>query len=163
MKKPSKRPRAAGKRKSAGRSPRPATSTVFESRSPDDTRLFGEAMGKALRPGEILLLTGPLGAGKTVFVRGLARGLGIDPAIVRSPTYLVAMTYPGRIPLLHVDLYRKESPESDLIDEILSFNGIVAVEWGERLRPHIPACAAIEIEIVVAAASRKIRVTGTER
>lgn len=117
-------------------------------------------MAKALKPGDILLLIGELGAGKTVFVRGLAKGLGIAAGRVRSPTYLVAITYPGEMPLLHVDLYRKEKPEQDLVDEILGFNGVVAVEWGERLRPLIPAAAAIVIEIAVADSKRRIRVAG---
>lgn len=118
-------------------------------------------MAKMLKSGDIVLLMGELGAGKTVLVRGLAKGLGIPGQRVRSPTYLVAIMYPGDVPLLHVDLYRKEQPEQDLVDEILSFNGVVAVEWGERLKPLLPAGAAIEIELSGHDSKRSIRVQGT--
>ena len=105
------------------------------------TRDAGRALGEALAPGALVALEGDLGAGKTVFVRGLAEGLGHDPETVASPTFVLAVEHPGgRIPLLHVDLYRLAAGAGldDLgIDEALALGWIVAVEWGERLPPAL--------------------------
>jgi tRNA threonylcarbamoyl adenosine modification protein YjeE len=93
--------------------------------------------------GDLLLLEGGLGAGKTTFVRGLVRGLGGNPSRVQSPTFTLVRHYPsglGRAPLAHVDLFRLESGGEVAIlglDELLE-NHIVAVEWGERLRLDYP-------------------------
>jgi tRNA threonylcarbamoyladenosine biosynthesis protein TsaE len=103
-------------------------------RSEADTEAAGERLAHQLREGDLLLLIGPLGAGKTALVRGLARGLG-SSAHVSSATFQLLRSYPGRIPLAHVDLYRLErSAElADLgLDELLD-RGAVAVEWGDRL------------------------------
>ncbi len=103
------------------------------------TRDAGRALGETLAPGTLVALEGDLGAGKTVFVRGLAEGLGHDPESVASPTFVLAVEHPGgRIPLLHVDLYRLApgAGVDDLgIDEALGLGWVVAVEWGERLPP----------------------------
>lgn len=99
-----------------------------------ETEAEGERVGGALRPGDLLLLAGPLGAGKTTFVRGLARGVGSE-AHVASPTFQLVRVYPGRIALAHVDLYRLEAPAElrDLGLEELLDEGAVVVEWGDRL------------------------------
>lgn len=105
------------------------------------TERVGERLAARLAGGEIIALEGDLGLGKTVFVRGLARGLGHDPESVTSPSFVLAVEHrDGRIPLLHVDLYRL--PEGAGIDDLgieeLSLEGhVVAVEWGERLPPGI--------------------------
>src|SRR5450759_2235162 len=93
-----------------------ATTTLREkvTNSPAETEAFGERFGKRLRVGDMVLLTGELGAGKTTFVRGVARGTG-SPAPVASPTFQLVRVYPGRVQLAHVDLYRIEAP-GELVD-----------------------------------------------
>jgi len=99
-----------------------------------ETEAEGEELGRDLQAGDLILLTGPLGAGKTTFVRGLARGAGSD-ALVASPTFQLVRIYPGRVQLAHVDLYRvKAAGElADLgLDELID-EGAVVVEWGDRI------------------------------
>jgi tRNA threonylcarbamoyladenosine biosynthesis protein TsaE len=107
--------------------------------SPAETEAAGENFGGGLRQGDLLLLEGDLGAGKTTFVRGLARGAG-SPAHVASPTFQLVRVYPGRVQLAHVDLYRLEAG-ADLLDlglEELLDQGAVVVEWGDRLEASPP-------------------------
>jgi tRNA threonylcarbamoyladenosine biosynthesis protein TsaE len=115
------------------------------SRSPEETEAAGEELAATLQVGDLLLLAGELGAGKTTFVRGLARGLG-SGGRVQSPTFQLVRVYPGRIQLAHVDLYRLESGAelADLgLDDLLE-QGVVAVEWGDRLRLDYPRTRRIE-------------------
>ena len=115
------------------------------SASPEETEAAGEELAATLAVGDLLLLAGELGAGKTTFVRGLARGLGVKSG-VQSPTFQLVRVYPGRIQLAHVDLYRLESGSelADLgLDELLE-EGVVAVEWGDRLRLDYPRTRRIE-------------------
>ncbi len=110
---------------------------VLSSTSPDDTRAVGERIGAALAPGSVVLLRGPLGAGKTVLAKGIARGLGVEDEII-SPTYTIVADYPGRIPLAHVDLYRVEGAAEIAnlgLDDLLDGPGVTVVEWGEKLEP----------------------------
>jgi tRNA threonylcarbamoyladenosine biosynthesis protein TsaE len=112
--------------------------------SPEETEAVGEALGRAARGGELIGLVGDLGAGKTCLVRGLARGLGIDPDRVCSPTFVTATEYGGgRLPLHHVDLYRFEGPvdDSGWLREILYGDGVAVVEWFDRLAPIDDALA----------------------
>jgi tRNA threonylcarbamoyladenosine biosynthesis protein TsaE len=107
-----------------------------ETTSPAETEALGERLGRTAEGGEVLGLEGDLGAGKTCLVRGLARGLGIDPEAVSSPTFVIATEYPGgRLPLHHVDLYRLEPTIRDalFLREVLYGAGVVAVEWFDRL------------------------------
>lgn len=102
---------------------------------------MGRTMGRGLRGGELILLEGDLGLGKTVFARGVAAGLGVKPEDVSSPSFTLVQEYKGgRQPMFHVDLYRLESPE-DIgtlgLEEILSSGGVVLVEWGEKLPPYL--------------------------
>ncbi len=116
-----------------------------ETRSADETEAEGERVGRTLQRGDLLLLVGPLGAGKTTFVRGLARGAGSTDAVA-SPTFVLVRNYRGRVPLAHVDMYRLDrAPElRDLgIDELLD-EGAVVVEWGDRL--EAPGARVITIE-----------------
>jgi tRNA threonylcarbamoyladenosine biosynthesis protein TsaE len=113
--------------------------------SPAETERAGTLLGERLRPGDVVLLTGELGAGKTTFVRGVARGTG-SQADVASPTFQLVRIYPGRVQLAHVDLYRVENLAElrDLGLEELAQDGAVVVEWGERL--DVDGAARIEIE-----------------
>ena len=122
-----------------------ATTTLRETASPEETEALGEELGRRMRKGDLVLLKGELGAGKTTFVRGVARGCGSD-ALVASPTFQLVRVYPGRVQLAHVDLYRIESaPElGDLgLDELLD-QGAVVVEWGDRIEDTDAALVAIE-------------------
>ena len=106
--------------------------------TPEATEALGEALGRAVSGGELIGLTGELGAGKTCLVRGLARGLGIDPDRVHSPSFTIVTEYRGgRLPLQHVDLYRLEHPRDDepWLREALYGEGVAAVEWFVRLSP----------------------------
>lgn len=110
-----------------------------------ETEAAGERLGSRLRKGDLLLLEGDLGAGKTTFVRGVARGMG-SPAHVASPTFQLVRVYPGRIQLAHVDLYRLEASTelAELGLEELLDQGVVVVEWGNRL--EAPEAAMLSIE-----------------
>src|SRR5499427_8097037 len=104
--------------------------------SPAETEALGERLGATADGGELVGLEGELGAGKTCFVRGLARGLGADADAVASPTFIMATEYAGgRRPLHHVDLYRLEPPLADtlFLREVLYGAGVAAVEWFDRL------------------------------
>jgi tRNA threonylcarbamoyladenosine biosynthesis protein TsaE len=117
----------------------------IETSSAEETEAEGERLGRSLQRGELILLVGPLGAGKTTFVRGVARGIG-SPDAVASPTFVLVRRYRGRIPLAHVDLYRLDrTPElRDLgLDELLD-EGAVVVEWGDRLDATGARVIAIE-------------------
>jgi len=113
-----------------------------------ETRAVAAALADGLRPGDLVLLHGDLGAGKTVFVKGLAQGLGLDPGVVTSPTFTLVHEYlGGRLPLVHLDLYRLQTTELDDVglDPDLAARAVVVVEWAERLRRR-PA-AAIRVHI----------------
>ncbi|MEW6051245.1 MAG: tRNA (adenosine(37)-N6)-threonylcarbamoyltransferase complex ATPase subunit type 1 TsaE [Candidatus Zixiibacteriota bacterium] len=107
-----------------------------------ETLALAKRLATSFHTGEVIVLKGPLGAGKTVFVRGLAQGLGIDDQLVTSPSYGFVNEYPGKPPLFHFDLYRL----SDVVelyeigwDEYLSRDGITVIEWGERAEFLLPA------------------------
>jgi tRNA threonylcarbamoyladenosine biosynthesis protein TsaE len=117
-----------------------------------ETLALGERIGKLVEPGDLILLSGQLGAGKTVLVRGIATGMGVDPALVRSPTFVLHHVYrAGGKVLHHLDLYRL-GPNADIrlldIDEMLESGGVVVVEWGEHAdrAADVPASISIDIE-----------------
>ena len=107
------------------------------SRSEAETEAIAEELGRSLTGGEVVLLFGDLGAGKTAFVRGLARGLAIDPEEIHSPTFVLMTAYSGgRLTLHHADLYRLRGggDERELgLEELPGGSGVLAVEWAERL------------------------------
>ncbi len=109
---------------------------TFISHSPAETESLGEQWGRAAHPGWVIALSGDLGAGKTQFVRGLARGLGVSMR-VHSPTFTLVNEYSGgRLPLFHLDLYRLETPEqihSAGLEEYLQPEGVSVIEWAERI------------------------------
>ena len=110
-----------------------------------ETFALGERIGRELSGGEILLLDGPLGAGKTVLVKGIAHALGIDEEEVTSPSFTLVNPHPGRLMLYHIDLYRLDEGASAAhavdLDEILTDEkAVVVIEWAERLgRYPLPA------------------------
>jgi len=119
------------------------------SRSEDETVALAAEMAAAFRGGEVVLLSGELGAGKTAFVRGLARGLGADPDEVASPTFVLLTSYPGRLTLHHADLYRLrgDGDERELgLEELPGPAGVLAVEWAERLA-EVPWPGALRVEL----------------
>jgi tRNA threonylcarbamoyladenosine biosynthesis protein TsaE len=106
------------------------------SRSEEETMGVAAQVAAAFRGGEVVLLSGELGSGKTAFVRGLARGLGADPGEVASPTFVLLTAYPGRLTLHHADLYRLrgDGDEAEIgLEELPGPGGVLAVEWAERL------------------------------
>jgi tRNA threonylcarbamoyladenosine biosynthesis protein TsaE len=108
-------------------------------------------LAASLEAGDVLLLSGDLGAGKTAFVRGLAQGLGIGEDEVSSPTFTLVHEYRGgRLTLYHVDLYRLDHAATDDLglDELGVADGILAIEWPDRLTHQLPGARAIDIEIV---------------
>jgi tRNA threonylcarbamoyladenosine biosynthesis protein TsaE len=130
---------------------------VFESRSRAATQKLGARLGAGLAGGELLALSGDLGAGKTAFVQGLARGLGVTSARVASPTFTIVNEHPGRVPLIHVDLYRIADPselEEIGLRDYLGRAAVVAIEWFERAFEFLPA-ERLEIRIVATSATTR--------
>ena len=121
------------------------------SHSEEETQQIAADCASRLKAGDILLLTGPLGAGKTAFVRGLAIGLGIDAGEVSSPTFTLVHEYRGgRLTLYHVDLYRLERTATDDLglEEMGVADGVLAIEWPDRLTHEMPGASSVTIEIV---------------
>jgi tRNA threonylcarbamoyladenosine biosynthesis protein TsaE len=133
--------------------PGPAAGGAIESTSgsEDQTIAAGEHLGRSLQAGEVVLLYGDLGAGKTAFVRGLAAGLGANPEDVSSPTFTIVQEYPGSASTLyHVDLYRLEPAEVDDLglEDLVAGDGIVAIEWAERWTGRPSGSGVVEVKIV---------------
>jgi tRNA threonylcarbamoyladenosine biosynthesis protein TsaE len=131
---------------------------IITTRSPVETRELAARLGPKLEPGDILALKGELGSGKTEFVRGLAQGLEVSPETpVASPSFVLAHEYPGRLTLVHVDLYRLDPVPPELLpdlEEYLFRSQVAAIEWAERLEDFLPP-AYLEVHL---------RITGeTER
>jgi tRNA threonylcarbamoyladenosine biosynthesis protein TsaE len=126
-----------------------AAARTVTTHSEDETAAVGRELGATLSAGDVLLLYGDLGAGKTAFVRGLAEGLGADRDEVSSPTFTLIQEYRGgRLPLFHVDLYRIEDPrEFDELglDEIAE-DGVLAVEWAEKLPGDVARTGPAPVE-----------------
>ena len=121
------------------------------SHSEEDTQQIASDFAGKLKAGDVVLLAGPLGAGKTAFARGLAAGLGIDPGEVSSPTFTLIHEYRGgRLTLYHADLYRLErAATEDLgLEETGAADGVLAIEWAERLTHRIPGAILVEISLI---------------
>ena len=113
---------------------------MITSHSPEETAAIGARLAERLGPGDIVALTGELGAGKTCFTQGLARGLGVKGRVV-SPTFVLVNEYRGRLPVHHVDAYRTESLTELLdlgLEELFSGDGVTIVEWADKLLPLLP-------------------------
>ena len=120
-------------------------------RSPEETQAFGEEIGKKLVEGDVVALTGELGAGKTCLAQGLGWGLGIDRKLyLTSPSFTLIKEYQGRIPVYHIDLFRLDSVEE--MDEFLLQDylgkGVTIIEWAEKIETLLPA-KHLRIEIVI--------------
>lgn len=116
-------------------------SVVAATKSVDDTRELAGAVAALAKPGDVVLLAGDLGSGKTAFAQGFGRALGVNEPIV-SPTFTLVRHYPGRLPLVHVDVYRLDHLQEvvDLgLPELLDEGGVALIEWGDMAAPSLPA------------------------
>lgn len=137
--------------------------TDFVTHSEADTEEVGRQLAAGLRAGQVLLLSGPLGAGKTALTRGLASGLGCDADAVSSPTFTLVQEYAGPVRLQHVDLYRLAPGEvDDLGLEDLLDDAVMVVEWPERWQ-RAPADAIVVTIEVADDTTRQIRVSRGQR
>jgi tRNA threonylcarbamoyladenosine biosynthesis protein TsaE len=121
-------------------------------------------MGKKLPAGAVVLLIGPLGSGKTVFSKGIARGMDIAEEIV-SPTYTIVAEYPAEKPLYHIDLYRvdgREQMENLGLEDIVGTDGVAVIEWGEKLEADLPSPPVRVIFSIDSPTERGIRIEGME-
>src|SRR3712207_1763696 len=106
---------------------------MFYSKNENELIAYGQGIGRQLKAGDVLVLTGDLGAGKTTLTKGIAKGLGIDQ-MIKSPTYTIAREYEGKLPLYHLDVYRiGDDPDSIDLDDFIFGNGVTVIEWGELL------------------------------
>lgn len=133
---------------------------VVVSDSEAETRALGARLGRRLQGGEVVVLRGTLGAGKTVFAQGVAAGLGVEAPVV-SPTFTLAVRYAGRLPLVHYDLYRVQHPDELREMGYLEFDDaatVALIEWGDRVTP--PA-GAVQVSLEVESeARRRITIAG---
>ena len=117
---------------------------------------LGERLGNLLKKNDVLILTGELGAGKTTFTKGLARGLDIHQ-MIKSPTYTIVREYEGRLPLYHLDVYRIEGDADSIdLDEFLFGGGVTVIEWGNLLGEDLPD-SYLELEILKEDEGRQLR------
>ncbi len=124
--------------------------------SAEETERVGEMVGRHLRAGDLVALTGPLGAGKTCFVRGLARAMGVDGRVA-SPSFIIARHHPGPTPLVHADAYRLDDPEELVwagLDEWLR-SAAVALEWADRAGDVLPD-DGLDVQISNAGPNRRL-------
>jgi len=137
---------------------------VVDVPTPERMRTIGRGIGAVAQPGDRLLLEGPFGAGKTTFVQGLACGLGISTPIT-SPSFVIETQYrEGRLVLYHVDLYRLERIEPELLESLeehLYGDGVTAVEWAERL-PHELRNGATLLRFSEHGDGRRVEITGCD-
>ena len=110
---------------------------MFYSHNEDEVLAYGYQLGRKLQAGDVLVLTGDLGAGKTTLTKGIAKGLDIDQ-MIKSPTYTIVREYEGRLPLYHLDVYRiGNDPDSIDLDDFLYGDGVAVIEWGELLEEDL--------------------------
>jgi tRNA threonylcarbamoyladenosine biosynthesis protein TsaE len=131
-------------------------------RSPEETQALGERLGRHLREGSVVACAGELGAGKTCFLQGLARGLGVT-ADVTSPTFVLVNLYQGRLPVYHIDAYRTESL-TELVDagleEMVHGSGVTVIEWADKILPLLPSTAITVAISGLGDEPREIELTG---
>ena len=115
---------------------------TIELQSEQETERLGQALAERLTPGTVIGLVGPLGAGKTRLARAIAESLGVDPAVIASPTFVLIHEYDGTLPVYHFDAYRLESAQAfeDLgVADYWNAGGVCLVEWADRVRGLLPA------------------------
>ncbi|MCL4305490.1 tRNA (adenosine(37)-N6)-threonylcarbamoyltransferase complex ATPase subunit type 1 TsaE [bacterium] len=121
------------------------------SRSPEETLVWAEEFAQRLRPGDVVCLSGELGAGKSVVARGIGSGLGVREEIL-SPTFNYVLEYVGRVPLYHADLYRIENAHQFMamgLEEYFERDGILLIEWPERIAELLPdSCYQIHLQFL---------------
>jgi tRNA threonylcarbamoyladenosine biosynthesis protein TsaE len=131
--------------------------------APEDTRAVGEALASLLEPGDAVALTGELGAGKTTFVQGVARGLGFAGSVA-SPTFTLVREYPARLRVHHVDVYRLERVQDAIdlaLEEMTVEGGVVFVEWGDAVRALLPEeHLVVELTVPGETDDRRLVITG---
>lgn len=130
--------------------PHDSRELLLETATPEETRALAAAIATALRPGDVLSLTGELGAGKTCFVQGAASGLGVTERVT-SPSFVLRREYRGRVPILHLDVYRLESlheVENLGYEEVLDRHHVTFIEWGDAMSPLLPA-EHLEVELAL--------------
>lgn len=113
---------------------------TIRTRQPEETVALGEKLGRLLKPGDVLALSGDLGAGKTTLTRGIAQGMGVD-ADIHSPTFTLIHEHPGPLPLYHVDLYRLSSEQEAEwlgIEDYLYGDGVTIIEWAKIIESILP-------------------------
>lgn len=125
---------------------------MFPSNAPDDTFAIGRMLGEALRPGDVVALTGDLGAGKTLFCKGIGEALGILPERIASPTYTMITEHEGRVRLVHADVYRldsvREAEEIGLHEILAGSDAVCVVEWAEKVAEILPTnCIRVTLSI----------------
>ena len=143
--------------------PEPSLQTTIDSDSPDATRRIAARIGRRATPGLVLAIEGDLGSGKTCFVQGLARGLGVPAEVyVTSPSYTLVNSYTGRLPLHHVDLYRLAGGDLEDIglDDLMVPPAVTAIEWPERMATDRPAQILTVHLQVVDTERRRLTLTG---
>lgn len=110
----------------------------IETRSEDETIRLAEKLASLLKPGDVITLEGDLGAGKTTFTKGIARGLGVK-RVVNSPTFTIVKEYSGELPLYHMDVYRLEDSDEDIgFSDYFDGDGISVVEWAQYIKDYLP-------------------------
>lgn len=128
------------------------------SESVEETIAIGSRLTKRLKRGDVVALIGDLGSGKTVFTKGIAKGLGVkNVRYVNSPTFVIIKEYKGQIPLYHIDLYRlnKSSPlDAESYEEYFYGDGITAIEWANKIRRFLPP-RHIEVKLTVAGENKR--------
>jgi tRNA threonylcarbamoyladenosine biosynthesis protein TsaE len=128
--------------------------------SPEETRAVGEALAALLRPGDVISLTGDLGAGKTTFVQGAARALGVEDPVL-SPTFTLVREYRGRSPIYHLDVYRLERIQDVLdlgFEELVDRRAIVFIEWGDAIDALLPP-DHLQVELTLPADGQERRLS----
>lgn len=130
--------------------------------STEETLAWAESLAQRLRPGDVVCLSGELGAGKSVVARGIGRGLGVDDEII-SPTFNYVLEYTGRVPLFHADLYRLHGTHDFIalgLEEYFERDGVFLIEWPERIAEILPsACYHVHLQILANPAERAILLT----
>jgi tRNA threonylcarbamoyladenosine biosynthesis protein TsaE len=140
----------------------PGTGLELATSSPEQTRAVGEAVAGVLQAGDVVSLTGDLGAGKTTLVQGAARQLGVEQAVL-SPTFTLVREYRGRVPVLHVDVYRLDRLQEVLdlgFEDLVDRRSVVFIEWGDAIETLLPPDhLQVELTLPAGEQDRRIQIT----